>query len=89
MGIGTGTGTFASETTKLETSIHGHHLCEDLQNLLGNGLIVDRDQVLGLGIHLEGLVEGESGLDLARTCGNQLISGLMIKETSMALMAPN
>jgi hypothetical protein len=61
-------GTLAGETAQLETGIHSDHLRQDLQNLLGDGLVVDGDQVLGLGVDLEGLVEGESGLNLARAC---------------------
>lgn len=58
-----------SERAQLEAGIHGDHLRQDLQNLLGHGLVVDGDQVLRLGVDLEGLVEGESGLNLARACG--------------------
>lgn len=60
--------TLTSEGAQLETGVHGDHLRQDLQNLLGDGLVVNGDQVLRLGVDLEGLVEGESGLNLARAC---------------------
>lgn len=63
--VAVGTATFAGErTTQLETGIHGHHLRQDLEHLLRDGLVVYRDEVLGLGVHLQGLVEGESCFDL-------------------------
>lgn len=63
--VGTGSGTLTSEgTTQVEGSVHGDHLGQDLKTLLGNGLVVDGDQVLGLGVDLEGLVEGKSSLDV-------------------------
>lgn len=53
----------ASESAQLQAGIHGDHLGEDLQHLLGDGLVVYRDQVLGLGVDLQGLVEAQSSLN--------------------------
>lgn len=67
--IGTGSGSLASErATQVKGSVHGDHLSQNLQALLGNSLIIDRDQVLGLGVDLEGLVEGKSSLDVVSAC---------------------
>lgn len=54
-------------TTEVEAGIHGNHLGEDLKNLLGDSLVVDGDQVLRLGVDLEGLVEGNGSLNLVVT----------------------
>lgn len=60
-----GTAAFTGErTTQLETGVHGHHLRQDLQHLLRDGLVVYRDEILGLRVHLQRLVEGEGCLDL-------------------------
>lgn len=67
--VAVGTATLAGErATQLETGVHGDHLGQDLQYLLGHGLVVYRDEVLGLRVHLEGLVESESRLDLLGAC---------------------
>ena len=67
-----GTALAGERATELETSVHSHHLRQDLQDLLGHGLVVYGDQVLGLGVDLKSLVESEGGLDLvgAYNCGN-------------------
>jgi hypothetical protein len=63
--IGAGSGSLGSErATQVKGSVHGDHLSQNLQALLGNGLVIDRDQVLGLWVDLEGLVEGKSSLDV-------------------------
>lgn len=61
------TATLASERAELEAGVHGDHLGQNLQHLLGDGLVIYRDEVLGLGVHLQGLVEGQGGLDLVCT----------------------
>lgn len=67
--VGAGHGTLASEgAANIEARIDGNHLGQDLQTFLGNGLIVDRNQVLGLGVDLEGLVEGKSSLNVVGAC---------------------
>jgi hypothetical protein len=55
-------------TTQVQAGIHSDHLGEDLKNLLGDSLVVDGDQILGLGVDLEGLVESNGSLDLVITC---------------------
>ena len=54
----------ASESAQLQAGIHGDHLGEDLQHLLGDGLVIYRDQVLRLRVHLQRLVEAQSCLDV-------------------------
>lgn len=67
--VGTGSGALASErATQVQGSVHGDHLSQNLQALLGNSLVIDRDQVLGLGVDLEGLVESKSSLDVVSAC---------------------
>lgn len=67
--VGTGSGAIASEgAAKVEARVHGDHLGQNLQTLLGNGLVVDGDQVLGLGVYLEGLVERKCSLNVVRAC---------------------
>lgn len=61
---GTGAGTLAGERAQLQAGIHGDHLGQNLQHILGNGLVVYRDQVLRLGVHLQSLVEAQSSLDV-------------------------
>lgn len=61
------TATLAGERAQVEAGVHGNHLGQDLQDLLRHGLVVDRDQVLGLRVHLQGPVERESSLDLVGT----------------------
>lgn len=57
-------GAFAREGAQLQATVQGDHLCQDLQDFLGDGLVVYRDQVLGLRVDLEGLVEGQGCLDV-------------------------
>lgn len=59
-----GTSTTTGERADLQDGVHGDHHGQHLEDLLGDGLVIDRDQVLGLGVDLEGLVEAESSLDL-------------------------
>lgn len=67
--VGAGSRTLASEgAAKVEARVHRNHLGQNLQTFLGDGLVVDRNQVLGLGVDLEGLVEGKSSLDVVGAC---------------------
>lgn len=59
-----GTRTATGERADLQDGVHGDHHRQHLQHLLGDGLVIDGDQVLGLGVDLQGLVEAQGGLDL-------------------------
>jgi len=63
-----GTALSGERPTQLKTGVHGDHLRQDLQHLLGHGLVVYGDEVLGLRVDLEGLVESESCVNLGRAC---------------------
>lgn len=67
MVIGAGSRATSEGTAQVQAGVHGDHLGEDLKNLLGDSLVVDGDQILGLGVDLEGLVEGNGGLNLVVT----------------------
>lgn len=89
--IGTGSGSLASErATQVQGSVHGDHLSQNLQALLGNCLIVDRDQILGLGVDLESLVESKSSLDVVRACrkGRIPVSNPLISTSSYVQDSP-
>ena len=62
--LSAGTLTTSERAAQLQAGIQGHHLRQDLQHLLGDGLVIYRDQVLGLGVDLERLVEAQSRLDV-------------------------
>lgn len=53
-----------TKRAQLQSAVQGNHLGENFEHLLGHSLVVYRNQILGLGVDLEGLVEGESGLDV-------------------------
>ena len=67
MVVGAGSTAAGKRSTQVQAGVHGDHLGEDLKNLLGDSLVVDGDQILGLRVDLEGLVEGNGGLDLVVT----------------------
>lgn len=56
--------TTGESTTEVQASIHGDHLSQNLQDLLRDGLVVDGDQILRLGVNLESLVESNGSFDL-------------------------
>lgn len=56
-------GALASERAQLQAGVQSDHLGQDLQHFLGHGLVVDGDQVLGLGVDLQGLVEAQGSLN--------------------------
>ena len=68
VGAGSSVRATGEGTTQVQAGVHGDHLGEDLKNLLGDGLVIDGDQILGLGVDLEGLVESNGSLDLVVTC---------------------
>lgn len=53
----------AGERAELQAGVQSDHLGQDLEHLLGHGLVVDGDQVLRLGVDLEGLVEAQGSLN--------------------------
>jgi hypothetical protein len=57
------TATFAGESAELQGRIHGDHFGQNLEHLLGDGLVIYGDQILGLRIDLECLVEGQRGIN--------------------------
>ena len=75
-----GGSTLAGERAQLQAGVQGDHFGQDLQHFLGHSLVVDRDQVLGLGIDLQGLVEAQSSFN--RVCsavGTGIANGRMLK----------
>lgn len=58
------TATLASKRSQFETGVHGDHFGQDLQHILRDGLVIYRDQVLGLRVDLESLVEAQSSFNL-------------------------
>lgn len=46
-----------------QCAVIGDHLSQDLEDGLGNRLVVDVDQLGGGRVDLEGLVEGEGGIE--------------------------
>lgn len=55
----------AGKRSQLQLSVHGNHVGENLDHVLGHRPIVDVDQVLGLRVDLERLVECQRGFDVA------------------------
>lgn len=67
------TATFPGERAQFQSGIQGHHLGQDLQHVLGHRLVIYRDQILGLRVDLERLVEGQRCLDVV-CCDSESIS---------------
>lgn len=53
-----------TKRAEFQSAVQGNHLGEHFEDLLGHSLVVYRNQILGLGVDLEGLVESEGGLDV-------------------------
>lgn len=58
----------AGKRAQLQAAVQGHHLRQNFQHVLRHRLVVYRDQVLGLRVDLERLIERQSGFDIVRSC---------------------
>lgn len=54
----------AGKRAQLQAAVQGHHLRQNFQHVLRHRLVVYRDQVLGLWVDLQRLVEGERCLQV-------------------------
>lgn len=71
----------------LQIRVGGDHLGEDVENGLGDRLVVDADQVVGGRVDLEALVESKSGLDDVVGIGGQSLAlGDLLQEVGLAAL---